>query len=176
MGTALYAKITPKVGGDTLYSNMYLAFETLSAPMQELVLKLTAIHDTKKAFGADYADLRRSLRNRGIDPDRHFHDHEPVEHPLVRTHPRTKRKALYISSPYVTGIKGLKKAEGNALLEFLYRHIETNEFVYRHRWENGDLLVWDNRCAQHLAVADYFPEERLMHRMNMVGERPFLEL
>jgi taurine dioxygenase len=176
LGTSLYARITPTVGGDTLYGNMYLAYETLSAPMRELLLQLTATHDVRKAFGADYANLQKSLRKKGIDPDQHFADTEPVEHPLIRTHPETGRQALYISNPYVTRINGVTESESAALLAFLCRHIETNELIYRHRWTQGDLVIWDNRCTQHLAVADYFPHERLMHRINMAGDRPFLKV
>lgn len=176
LGTSLYAKITPKVGGDTLYGNMYLAYEALSAPMQELLLQLTATHDTRKAFGADYGNLQKSLRKKGIDSDQHFADQEAVEHPLIRTHPETGRRALYISNPYVTRINGVTESESRALLAFLCRHIETNELIYRHRWAQGDLVIWDNRCTQHLAVADYFPHERLMHRINIAGEKPFLKL
>ncbi|MFI5808234.1 TauD/TfdA dioxygenase family protein [Streptomyces sp. NPDC051561] len=175
LGTALYAKITPEVGGDTLYGNMYLAFETLSAPMRQMLLQLTAVHDVRKAFGADYATLQKSLKKKGIDTDEQFGAEEPVEHPLIRTHPETGRQALYISSPYVTRINGLTDAESRALLEFLYRHIETNEIIYRHRWTTGDLVIWDNRCTQHYAAADYFPNERLMHRINIAGEKPFLK-
>jgi len=174
LGTVLYAKITPDLGGDTLFSSMYQAYEALSRPMQELVLGLRAVHDIKKAFGADYGKLQRALRDKGLDPDQHFEQYAAVEHPLVRTHPKTKRKALYLSRPYVTHISGLKPAESRALLDFLYRHVETNEFIYRHRWQRRDLLIWDNRCTQHLAVADYFPRERLMHRLNIAGEAPFL--
>lgn len=174
LGTMLYAKITPEVGGDTLFSSMYSAYEQLSPPLQEFLLDLHAVHDVRKAFGPAYADVQRTLRRGKIDPNDHFADYEPVEHPLVRTHPGTGRKALYLSSPYVTGIRGLSAAESGALLDFLYRHIETNEFIYRHQWTVGDLVVWDNRCTQHFAVADYYPRERLMHRMNIAGERPFL--
>ncbi|MFD8997757.1 TauD/TfdA dioxygenase family protein [Streptomyces abikoensis] len=176
LGTSLYAKVTPKVGGDTLYGNMYLAYETLSAPMQELLLQLTATHDVRKAFGPDYGNLQKSLRKKGIDPDQQFADQDPVEHPLIRTHPETGRRALYISNPYVTRINGVTESESRALLDFLRRHIETNELIYRHRWTQGDLVIWDNRCTQHLAVADYFPHERLMHRLNIAGEKPFLKL
>ncbi|MFD3537624.1 TauD/TfdA dioxygenase family protein [Streptomyces sp. NPDC058664] len=173
LGTVLHCKVTPDVGGDTLYSNMHLAYEALSPVIRELVDQLKAVHDVKKAFGPDYANLQASLRKKGIDPNTHFDRHEPVEHPVVRTHPETLRKALYISSPYVTHISGLSKIESQALLDLLYRHIETNEFIYRHQWRAGDLLIWDNRSVQHLAVADYFPHERLMFRMNIEGERPF---
>ncbi|NAS25712.1 SDR family oxidoreductase [Herbidospora sp. NEAU-GS84] len=87
-------------------------------------------------------------------------------------HPETGREALYLASPYVTHVNDVSRAEGRAILDLLYRHIETTEFSYRHQWRVGDLVVWDNRCTQHLAVADYFPQERLMHRMNIAGDRP----
>jgi taurine dioxygenase len=118
--------------------------------------------------------LQRNLRKSGIDPNTHFEHQEPVEHPLVRTHPGTQRKALYLSAPYVTHIRGLSPAESQAILDLLSRHMQTNEHIYRHRWSPHDLVIWDNRCTQHLAVADYFPHERLMYRLNIAGERPFL--
>lgn len=169
LGTVLYCKITPELGGDTLFSNMYMVYEALSRPMQEMLSGLNAVHDIKKAFGADYGSLQRGLRTRGIEPSKHFEQYPAVEHPLVRTHPETKRKALYVSGPYVTHISGLTPAESRAILDFLYRHIETNELVYRHKWQRRDLVLWDNRCTQHLAVADYFPRERLMYRMNITS-------
>jgi taurine dioxygenase len=175
LGTLLYAKKTPPLGGDTLFSSMYLAYEALSRPMQQMLLKLGAVHDVKKAFGPGYANLQQGLKKKGIDPDEHFARFEPVVHPLVRTHPATRRRALYLSGPYVTHIDGLSRAESAAILDFLYRHLETNEFIYRHRWRRHDLVIWDNRCTQHLAVADYYPQERLMYRMNVAGERPFLD-
>ncbi|WUH98348.1 TauD/TfdA family dioxygenase [Spirillospora sp. NBC_00431] len=168
LGTVLYAKKTPSIGGDTLFSNMYLAYEALSPPIKEMLGQLTATHDVKKAFGADYPELSQLLKKKSIEVNDRFGGGEAVHHPIVRIHPETKRKALYISAPYVTGIDGLSAAEGRALLDFLYRHIETNEFVYRHRWQVDDLLIWDNRCLQHYAVADYYPHERLMHRMNVL--------
>ncbi len=172
LGTVLHAKITPPIGGDTMFSNMYAAFEALSAPMREFLAGLSGIHDVKKAFGPKYAELQRSLAKKGIDADENFAHHGVVEHPLVRVHPETLKKAIYVSGPYLTGVKDLSRREGEALLQFLYRHIETNEFVYRHAWSEGDLLIWDNRCTQHLAVADYYPQERLMHRLNIAGEKP----
>ncbi|WP_305124582.1 TauD/TfdA family dioxygenase [Streptomyces sp. ODS05-4] len=176
LGTVLHAKVTPEIGGDTLYSNMHLAYESLSAPLRTMLLELTAVHDVAKAFGREFANLQKSLRKKGIDPDSHFSGYAPVKHPLVRTHPVTGRRALYISSPYITHIDGLSDKESRALLDLLYRHAATDEFVYRHRWTEGDLLLWDNRCTQHLAVADYFPRERLMHRMNIHGDKPYLKL
>lgn len=173
LATVLHAKITPSLGGDTMFCNMYRVYESLSAPMRELLQRLSGVHDVRKAFGPDFANLQRSLRAQGIDPERHFSAFEPVEHPIVRRHPATGRDAIYVSAPYVTHIAGLARDESQALLDLLYRRIETHEFIYRHRWSADDLLIWDNRCTQHLAVADYFPHERLMLRMNVRGERPF---
>lgn len=172
LATMLYAKITPKVGGDTLFSNMYKAFESLSKTMQDFIKPLKAVHDVKKAFGSEYRNLQKALQKGGLDPFEHFRNFEPVSHPLVRTHPETHKLALYISEPYVTHIEGLTSSESTMLLNFLYQHVQTQEFIYRHRWQLNDLLIWDNRCLQHYAVADYFPEERLMHRLNICGEEP----
>lgn len=174
LGTMLYAEVTPAIGGDTLFSSMYLGYEALSEPMKRLLDGLSAVHDVKKAFGPEFGNLQRSLRKSGIDANTHFDHFEPVVHPLVRTHPRTGRRALYLSPPYITQIEGLSPAESRMMLDFLYRQADTSEFIYRHRWSRHDLVIWDNRCTQHLAVADYFPHERLMYRMNIAGERPFL--
>ncbi len=172
LGTMLYAKITPEVGGDTLFSSMYKAYESLSQHMQSFLKPLKAVHDVRKAFGSEYGNLQNALKKYGLDPDKHFANFQPVQHPIIRTHPETKKLAIYISQPYVTHIEGLTKAESNSLLSFLYEHIQIQEFVYRHRWKTNDVVIWDNRCAQHYAVADYYPAERLMHRLNISGEVP----
>ncbi len=172
LGTMLYAKITPRIGGDTLFSNMYKAYEQLSKPMQDFLKPLKAVHDVRKAFGSEYKNLKNSLKKYGIDPDAHFKDYEPTLHPMIRTHPETHKLALYISEPYVTSIEGLSQEESNMLLSFLYRHIQTQEFIYRHCSRENDVVIWDNRCTQHYATADYFPFERLMHRLNICGEVP----
>jgi taurine dioxygenase len=172
LGTMLYAKTTPRIGGDTLFSSMYKAYDALSKPVQDFIKPLKAVHDVKKAFGAEYGNLKKALKKQGIDPESHFDSYEPILHPMVRTHPETKKLALYISEPYITGIEGLSLAESKMLLNFLYHHIQTQEFIYRHRWQPNDLVIWDNRCTQHYATADYFPFERLMHRMNICGEVP----
>lgn len=173
LGTILYSKITPTVGGDTLFSNMYEAFNSLSNFMQDFLKPLKAVHDVKKAFGSEYRNLQSVLKNKGIDPAQHFAQYPPVMHPVLRTHPATKKLALYISEPYVTHIEGLSTKESKAILEFLFRHIETQEFIYRHRWQTNDVVIWDNRSVQHYAVADYFPQERLMHRLNVCGDKPY---
>lgn len=175
LGTMLYAKITPQCGGDTLFSSMYMAYATLSKFMQEFLKPLKAVHNVQKAFGSEYDNLQSMLKKYGLDPSTHFENFKPMHHPIIRTHPETNKLALYISEPYVTHIEGLKKRESEILLSFLYEHIKTQEFIYRHRWKTNDLLIWDNRCTQHYAVADYFPEERLMYRLNICGEIPFFK-
>ncbi|WP_320672068.1 TauD/TfdA dioxygenase family protein [Patulibacter defluvii] len=167
--TVLYAKITPEVGGDTLFSNMHLAYEALSPTMQRFLEGLQGVHDMRQAFRNPM--LERALRAKGIDPDEHFAQHTAVAHPLIREHPLTGRKALFMSAPHTTGIVGLSDDEAANLLGFLRHHVENPAFHYRHVWREGDLLVWDNRSLQHLPVADYYPEERLMFRMSVAGAR-----
>lgn len=170
--TVLYAKTTPSIGGDTLFSSMYLAYEALSPAMQRFLHGLHGVHDMRQAFRNPM--LERALRARGIDPDEHFAEYTPVAHPLVRTHPLTGRKALLLSAPHTTRIEELTEAEGRDLLATLFRHVENPAFQYRHVWREGDVLVWDNRSLQHLPVADYYPHERLMFRMSVAGARPYL--
>ncbi|WP_205696861.1 TauD/TfdA family dioxygenase [Conexibacter sp. SYSU D00693] len=166
--TVLYAKVTPALGGDTLFASMHLAFEALSRPMQVFLESLDAVHDMRQAFRNPM--LEEALRKKGIDPDEHFARHEPAVHPLVRTHPVTGRKALFLSAPHTTGIVGLSDKEARTLLQFLFHHCEDPAFQYRHVWQEGDVLVWDNRALQHLPVADYHPHERLMFRMSVSGD------
>lgn len=168
--TVLYAKVIPALGGDTIFANLHLAYEALSPTMQEFLSGLHGVNSMRQAFKTPMLD--RALRARGIDPEEHFERHPPVEHPLVRTHPLTGRKALFFSVPHTTHIAGLGDAESKALLGFLAEHVQNPAFQYRHRWQEGDLLVWDNRCLQHLPLADYYPHERLMFRMSVSGDRP----
>ncbi|MEJ8632165.1 TauD/TfdA dioxygenase family protein [Streptomyces sp. MS2.AVA.5] len=172
LGTVLYARIVPKLGGDTLFSNMHLAYAQLSPPIRSFLDGLNAVHDDRKSYGPDFPKVRDYLRKHGIDPDAYLSSTEPVLHPVVRTHPVTGRKALYHSTAYVTHIEDLTQPESKAVLAFLDQHIQANEFIYRHHWRKGDMVIWDNRSVQHYAVADYFPEERLMHRLNIEGDRP----
>ena len=161
MGSILYIHQAPD-GGDTMFANMYAAYEALSAPMQQMLAGLTAVHDSSKAHpyrkgATDRADM----------------DFPCNEHPIVRTHPVTRRKALYVDRGFTTHIPQLAKHESDALLEMLFRHIETPNFHCRFKWENNSIAFWDNRSAQHLAVWDYFPQKRYGHRVTVCGDRPF---
>ena len=161
MGTFLYCLEKPSLGGDTLFSNMYTAYVTLSAKMRAFLDELEAVHDvslinnTKRAPEV-VAEFKR------LNP--------PVVHPAVRVHPDTKRKALYVNDRVRTFI-GLSEAESKPIIKFLCDHSVTPKFTYRHRWNVRDLVMWDNRCLSHLAVGDFDPNEtRHMIRTSCLGD------
>ncbi len=155
----------PSAGGDTLWSSMYEAYDTLSTSMQEYLLTLTAIHAGDKAYIGRYA--KRTDKT----------DYPVNEHPVIRTHPITGRKALYVNSGFTVRIKQLTQRESDALLDFLYDHIAYGvRFQVRFHWEPHSVAIWDNRCVQHHASWDYFPETRSGFRVTTRGEVPFLEV
>jgi taurine dioxygenase len=147
--------------GDTLFASMYAAYDKLSGPIKGLVEGLTAIHDGEPVYRGRF----------GYDGGGKAFP--KAEHPVVRTHPVTGRKALFVNRNFTTGIKGLSRLESDALLEMLYRHIETPEFQCRFRWQPNSVAFWDNRSVQHHAMWDYFPQARHGHRVTVKGDRPF---
>ena len=162
MGSLLYIEQTPEigVGGDTLFANMHLAFEMLSEPMQAFLETLTAVHDGAIPWVQGY----------GYRPNQDF---QVSEHPVVVRHPETGRRLLFVNRGFTSHIKQLARFESNALLEMLYRHVETQPaLTCRVRWTPNTLVFWDNRCTQHQAIWDYYPLERAGHRVSVVGERP----
>jgi len=162
MGSILYmTEVPPDGAGDTLFANMYRAYETLSEPMKKMLQGLTALHDSSKAH---------YYRVKATDREVEFPD---AEHPVVRTHPVTGRQALFVNRGFSTRIPQLKKAESDALLEMLYRHVETPEFHCRFKWQPGSVAFWDNRSTQHHAMFDYFPHRRYGHRVTVSGDKPF---
>jgi taurine dioxygenase len=163
MGSILYlTEVPPDGGGDTLFANMYRAYETLSEPIKTLLQGLTATHDSSKAH---YYRTKATDRDDIKFPN--------AEHPIVRTHPVTGRQGLYVNRGFTLRIPQLKKNESDALLEMLYRHIETPEFQCRFKWQPNSVAFWDNRCAQHHAMFDYFPHRRYGHRVTVCGDKPF---
>jgi len=163
MASVLRAVEVPAWGGDTLWSSMYAAYEALSSTMQGLLSQLSAIHDTSKTF------------SRGAYPsENHANDQKPprVEHPVVRTHPETGRKALFVNSAFTYKIKGMRPDESEHMLRFLYLHIGQPEFTCRFHWEKNSVALWDNRCTQHRAVADNPTAHRRMERVTIEGDRP----
>ncbi len=163
LGTMLQLHQLPSNGGDTLFASMYAAYDTLSDQMKALLAPLQAVHESEHIYRGRYSD-------RGVDDkDKVF---PSAVHPVVRTHPVTGKKALYVNSAFTTRIKGLTKDESAAILAFLYKHMAQERFQVRYKWEVNDMAFWDNRCAQHHAMWDYWPEERKGHRFTIKGERP----
>jgi taurine dioxygenase len=157
----LRIEVTPSCGGDTAYASMYAAFDSLSEPMRTFLLGRRAIHSGDRPF-----------RGYGTVSDKPF---PRASHPVVRTHPVTGRRALYVNSGFTDKIEGLTGAESRALLALLFAHIaEGVEFQCRVRWEPGTVTIWDNRCVQHHASWDYFPETRSGWRVTTIGEEPVL--
>jgi taurine dioxygenase len=160
MGSILYIKETPPDGGgDTAFTNMYLAYEKLSDRMKAHIDGLTAVHDSAHV----YTQSRYTRADKTMPR---------AEHPMVRVHPVTGRKALFVNPGFTTGIVGLPRAEGDAILAYLYRHCEAFEFQCRFPWQVNSIAFWDNRCAMHKAVWDYFPHRRYGHRVTIKGDRP----
>lgn len=171
MGSLLYARDVPDHGGDTLFADMYAAYEALSPGLRRMLDGLKAIHTGKPyGVGGVPADLRVS-RSIGIERNNREADRE-VAHPVVRVHPATGRKALFVNAIYTTRFQDMTAAESRPLLDFLFAHATQPEFTCRLRWRPGDLAVWDNRCTLHYAVNDYDGQRRLMHRTTIKGERP----
>ncbi|HCT4089186.1 TPA: taurine dioxygenase, partial [Pseudomonas aeruginosa] len=170
LGAVLAAKQLPPYGGDTLWASSTAAYEALSAPLRRLLDGLTATHDIGKSFprerfGVTEADLARLEEARLKNP--------PRSHPVVRTHPVTGRKGLFVSDGFTTRINELEPAESDALLKFLFAHATRPEFTVRWRWQENDVAFWDNRVTQHYAVDDYRPQRRVMHRATILGDKPF---
>jgi len=158
----LRMEIVPESGGDTVFADMYQAFESLSAEMQGFLLRLTARHDPKGHHL--YLSGAKALR-----------DLPSQVHPVIRTHPLTGRNALYVNSGFTGKIQELRNPESDALLEMLYQHIAHGvKFQARVRWEPNTVVFWDNRCVQHYAAFDYFPEVRHGYRATVIGEVPHL--
>jgi len=163
LGTILQLHVVPELGGDTMFANMYAAYEALSAPFKALLDGLTARHESEHVYRGRYSD-------RGVD-DRDIR-YPAATHPVVRTHPETGRKALYVNRTFTRRINELTERESEALLGFLFDHAEQVDFQIRYRWQPYDVAFWDNRCAMHHAIWDYWPAERKGRRVTIKGDRP----
>jgi taurine dioxygenase len=168
-GAVLYGVDVPPYGGDTLFANQYLAYETLSDGMKALLSRLTAVHSDITVAGPQAA--RNKQRTTKVREDSDWRE-TVSEHPVVRTHPETGRKALFVNRSYTQRFSGMTAEESVPLLEFLLQHATRPEFTCRFRWETGSVAVWDNRCTLHIAVNDVWKFPRLMHRVQMCGDRP----
>jgi taurine dioxygenase len=165
MASMLYAIEVPPYGGDTLFANQYLAYETLSDGYRKMLDGLIGVSSSLKADASRTREDR--LRAAGVE-----HKALIAEHPVVRTHPETGRKALYVNVGHTTHFVGLTEDESRPLLDFLFQHQVRPEFTCRFRWEPGSLAFWDNRCTQHNPVNDYQGFRRVMHRVTLAGDKP----
>ncbi len=171
MGTMLYAREVPPAGGDTLFASGTRAYEALSDGMKALLDGLIAINSAalKKQGGR----AQRHKEHRGMSLTAlETADSYVAAHPIVRTHPETGRKSLYVNQGHTVGIKGMTEEESAPLLKFLFDHSVRPEFTCRLRWEQGSIALWDNRCTQHLAINDYTGHRRRMLRLTIAGDRP----
>ena len=170
MGSILYAKRLPPLGGDTVFSDMKAAYEALSAPLREFLAGLDAVHDFARGFPA----RGRVAGAAGAEKhSRALEEHPPVLHPVVRTHPETGEDGLFVNYGFTERIKGLRRKESDAILTMLFAHIQQPEFLVRWRWTPNSIAFWDNRVTQHYAVNDYLPQQRIMNRATVLGDRPY---
>ena len=167
MRSMLLAKEVPPYGGDTLFANQYLAYETLSETMKRLLDGLVGISSSAKADVSKTREDRIRTDGKAGEP-RDF----LAEHPVVRTHPETGRKCLYVNIAHTAGIKGMTQEESTPILQFLFAHQVKPEFTCRFSWEPHSLAFWDNRCAQHNPVNDYHGFRRIMQRITLRGDKP----
>lgn len=167
MGSMLLAREVPPYGGDTMFANQYMAYETLSDEMKRIIDPLVGISSSAKADVSKTREDRLKTDGKDEKP----RDYR-AEHPIVRTHPETGRKALYVNVAHTSGIKGMSDEESAPLLGFLFRHQVKPEFTCRFVWQPHSLAFWDNRCAQHNPVNDYHGFRRVMHRITLQGDRP----
>jgi taurine dioxygenase len=170
--TILHAKIVPPVGGDTEFADGYRAYETLSPVMQRILDGLTTIHSATRPYGAQGVYSYEPAGHRSMEIINCSEADAQQEHPLVRVHPVSGRKALFVNPIYTLGVAGMTEAESANLLGFLYKHMLRDQFIYRHKWRPDMLIMWDNRCALHNATGGYDGHRRVMHRVTVAGEPP----
>lgn len=170
LGTSLYAQVIPAHGGDTLWASLTAAYASLPAAQQAYLETLTAVHTWEISGWTEYL-LRKDASGEELRAARA--KYPPVEHPVVRVHPVTGKKILYVNPTFTSHIKGLKRADSDALLAQLFGLAQVPEFQARLRWQTGTLAVWDNRSTQHYAVGDFFPQHRKLHRITITVDKTF---
>lgn len=165
LGSILRAIELPAVGGDTLFANMELAYERLDSETKEQIQTLVAVHDIARVFA----------KRLGKEAEELHAKYPPMEHPLVRTHPETGKRSIYVNTAFTSHIKGMEPEESAILLDRLYKMAWNPEVQCRFRWDKGSLAFWDNRSSQHFAASDYFPQVRVMERVTIAGDRPYFD-
>ncbi len=165
LGSILLAREVPECGGDTLFANMHLAYERLSEQMKRFCEGLTAVHDIARVFAKRLNKAPQDLHDK----------YPPMRHPVIRTHPETDERAIYVNTGFTSHIEGLSDKESRWLLDHLYATAADVEIQCRFRWRAGSVAFWDNRVCQHLAVSDYFPARRVMERVTVAGDEPYFK-
>jgi taurine dioxygenase len=169
LGSILNAVVIPPAGGDTMWSNQQAAYDDLSEPLRAFIDSLVAVHDGAARF---QSVLKAREDGGGEWEGEKYATLEPVEHPVVRTHPETGRKALNVNPGFTSHIKGLARPESDAVLQFLYAHATKPKYTVRYHWQPGDLGFWDNRATMHSVVGDFTGKERVIQRVTLRGDRP----
>jgi taurine dioxygenase len=169
LGSILSGVVIPERGGDTAFADLQAAYDSLSAPLQRLVADLDAEHDGRAEFAAFLADRPEG----GTWAGRRFTALEPVRHPVVRAHPVTARPGLFVNPTFTSRLIGVSRAESRALLDLLFEHITRPEHVVRHRWQAGDVVLWDNRATLHVGIRDFGDAHRVLHRVTLEGSVPY---
>ena len=164
LGSILRAREVPAVGGDTLFADMHAAYEGLPESVRSEIDGLAAIHDFTRVFGRFVDEEQRQDMMRR---------HPSVEHPVVRTHPETGRKGIYVNAAFTVAIKGVADSDSRRLLQLLYRQASVPEYQCRFHWRPDSIAFWDNRSTQHYAVSDYYPQVRVMERVTVAGDKPY---
>lgn len=173
LGSILYALETPPYGGDTLFTNMYLAYESLSSGLRSVLDGLSAVHSARSSYSPVGRQARRETGSVSMTVDIGEAAYQETIHPVVRTHPETGRRLLFVNPNFTVRFAEMTEAESAPLLEFLFRHQQRPEFSCRFRWSERAVAFWDNRCTQHFAVNDYHGFRRRMHRVTINGDRPY---
>ncbi|MDQ1648187.1 MAG: alkyl sulfatase [Frankiaceae bacterium] len=171
MGSILRAVSVPDVGGDTNWADSQLAYESLSPAVRRMVDGLNAVHDGTREWGYYLAQKRAGQGNNWEGET--FRGFEPISHPVVRVHPETGRKGLFVNPGFTSHIEGVSDAESRGILDLLYAHLTKPEHIVRHRWTAEDVVMWDNRATIHYANRDYGNFRRVMHRVTMSGDAPY---
>ena len=168
LGSVLRSKICPPKGGDTMWASMSAAYDGLSKGMQKFLSNLNAEHDFSYGFKESLAEPGGKERLAEA-----VKDNPPVQHPVIRVHPESKQKVIFVNALFTTKIIGLPPKESSAILDFLYDHSITAEYTCRFNWEPNSIAIWDNRSTQHKPINDYFPAHRLLERVAIDGDKPF---
>lgn len=170
MGSILYGHDVPPVGGDTLFSNQYLAYDTLSSGMKRMLDGMIAVHSARGPFGPE-GRSKDNWKNMRVNTSDKAYDE--MEHPVIRTHPETGRKMLFVNKTFTIRFKDMTEQESAPLLNYLFQHASHERFTCRFRWTPGSVAFWDNRAVLHYALNDYTGHRREMYRVAISGDRPY---